>query len=370
MKLLFVGTNPENTGAATHFVALAKAMAEAGHQVSGIVPRKGLIGEGFEAAGLPVRYSIFRNAFDVRGYAAVLGEISRQSPDWLVGNFGKEYWPLIACGRLTNTPVALFRHRNPRMSKLSEYGVPRLAQRFIAVSEYARGAYLRWGVPSEHVWISYNPVDTVQYQPDPQRRAQVRREFGIGEDDIVLGYVGRMHGGKGVFQLMQAANQAMAREPRLHVLWVGDGHEEGRLHEIAARSGFEDRHHFTGWVADTSRFHPAFTFLAFPSIEPETFGRVSIEAAACGVPVLGSDIGGVPETMLDGVTGFLIEPGNVPAWRDRILDMCDEPRCRAMGLAARSYVIENFGNAAVAKDFERLLRFGAIPVHHLGHAAT
>lgn len=370
MKLLFVGTNPENTGAATHFVALAKAMAEAGHEVTAVASRRGLIGEGLESAKVPVRYSMFRNAFDLRGYAAVMSQIARHRPDWLVGNFGKEYWPLIACGRLTRTPVALFRHRNPRMSKLSEYGVPRLAQRFIAVSEFARDAYLRWGVPSDRVWISYNPVDTQQFQPDPLRRAQVRREFGIAEDDIVMGYVGRMHGGKGVAQLMEAANLAMASNPRLRVLWVGNGPEEGRLHDMAERSGWESRHHFTGWVADTSRYHSAFSFLAFPSVELETFGRVSIEAQACGVPVLGSDIGGVPETMQDGVTGYLIEPGNILAWRDRILDLCNEQRARAMGMAARTYVIDNFGNAAVARDFEKLLRVGAIPVHHYGHAAT
>lgn len=370
MKLLFVGTNPENTGAATHFVALARAMAEAGHQVECVVSRKGLIGKGVEAAHLPAYYSTFRNVYDVRGYKTVLQRIGRFSPDWLVGNFGKEYWPLIACSRLTHTPVALFRHRNPRMSKMSEYGVPRLAQRFIAVSEYARNTYLAWGVPAERVSISYNPVDMATFMPDPLRRAQVRREFGIDDDALVMGFVGRMHGGKGVTQLMEAVNEAMAVQPKLQVLWVGNGPEEQVLHGMADRSGMSTRHHFTGWVADTARYHCAFSFLAFPSVEPETFGRVAIEAEACGVPVLGSNIGGVPETMLDGVTGYLIEPGNVPAWRDRILALCDEARCKSMGSAARTYIAEHFSNAAVARDFEQLLREGSAHMHHYHHAAT
>lgn len=370
MKLLFVGTNPENTGAATHFVALAKAMAQAGHQVHGVVSRRGLIGEGFEAAQVPVTYSTFRNAFDLRGYAAVLKAIAQQSPDWLVGNFGKEYWPLILCGKLTRTKVALFRHRTPRMSKFSEYGVPRMSQRFIAVSKYARNAYLEWGVPPELVSISYNPVDVDVFKPDAQRRAQVRAEFGIPDDAIVMGFAGRVHAGKGVIHLMEAANQAMAQQPRLHALWVGSGVDEERLKQMAAEKGLADRHHFTGWVNDTQRYNSAFSFLAFPSIKPETFGRVAIEAQASGVPVLGSDIGGVPETMSDGVTGYLIEPGNIDAWRDRILDMCDEQRCRDMGAAARNFVIEHFGNAAVARDFEALLRHGNVSLPHLGHAAT
>jgi glycosyltransferase involved in cell wall biosynthesis len=313
MKLLFVGTNPENTGAATHFVALARAMTQAGHQVESIVSRQGLIGDGMAAAHVPVFPGKFRNAFDLRGYGTVLRRVAKFSPDWLIGNFGKEYWPLIACGRLTNTPVALFRHRNPRMSRWSEYGVPRLAQRFIAVSDFARDAYLNWGVPPELVHISYNPVDIREFRPDLTRRMQVRREFGIPEDAIVMGYAGRMHGGKGVAQLMEAANAAMAIEPRLHVLWVGNGAEEHAVHAMAEQGGVASRHHFTGWVNDTARYYCTFSFLAFPSVELETFGRVAIEAQACGVPVLGSRIGGVPETLEDGVTGHLLEPGNVGA---------------------------------------------------------
>lgn len=364
MKLLFVGTNPENTGAATHFVTLAKAMSEAGHAVEGIVSRRGLIGEGFEAAHIPAHYSSFRNVYDVRGYTAVLRRVSQFKPDWLVGNFGKEYWPLIACGRLTHTPVALFRHRTPRMSKLSEYGIPRMAQRFIAVSNYARNAYLKWGVPPDLVSISYNPVDTAKFRPDPQLRAAVRQQLGIDNDAIVLGYVGRMHGGKGVTTLMRAANEAMASNEKLHVLWVGNGPEEQVLHEMAANSQTAERHHFTGWVADTARYCSAMSFLAFPSVEPETFGRVAIEAEACGVPVLGSRIGGIPETLLDQVTGCLIEPGNVTAWCDAIVSLCDPLRRDEMGQAARAFAIEHFGNAAVARDFEELLsRSHHSPLH-------
>jgi len=370
MRLLFVGTNPENTGAATHFVALARAMAQAGHQVESVVSRHGLISEGMAAAHVPVTPSTFRNAFDLRGYSTVLRRIAHFSPDWMVGNFGKEYWPLIACGRLTGTPVALFRHRNPRMSRISEYGIPRLAQRFIAVSDFARDAYLQRGVPPELVHISYNPVDTQVFRPDLTRRAQVRRELGIPEDAIVMGYAGRMHGGKGVAQLMQAANAAMAIEPRLHVLWVGNGPEEGVVRSMAVQGGAAARHHFTGWVNDTSRFYGAFSFLAFPSVELETFGRVAIEAQACGVPVLGSRIGGVPETMEDGVTGHLLEPGNIDDWRNAILAMCDPVVCRRMGIAARVFVMEHFSNAAVARDFEWLLRFGTEPMHHLPQAIT
>jgi glycosyltransferase involved in cell wall biosynthesis len=139
---------------------------------------------------------------------------------------------------------------------------------------------------------------------------------------------------------------------------------------MAEQGGAATRHHFTGWVNDTARYYCAFSFLAFPSVELETFGRVAIEAQACAVPVLGSRIGGVPETMEDGVTGHLLAPGHIDEWRDAILAMCDPGVYRRMGVAARVHVMEHFSNAAVARDFESLLRYGSEPTQHLHHVTT
>lgn len=361
MKLLFVGTNPENTGAATHFVALARALKQAGHQLDAVAPRHGLIADGLASAGIPYACSTFRNVLDPRGYATTLGRIRRFPPDWIVGNFGKEYWPLIAISRATGIPLALFQHRNRRMKRLSEYGVPRLAQRFILVSSYARDTYIRSGVPAERLHISSNPIDTSIFRPDAAQGAAVRKALGIPDDAIVMGFLGRIHGGKGVHVLQQAARRAMADTARLHVLWIGGGPAEAQLRRHAETDPGSARQHFVGWRDDTAALLNACSFLAFPSVEPETFGRVSIEAQACGIPVLGSDIGGVPETLEHGVTGHLVEPDDVAAWHRQILAMCDPSRCAAMGTAARAFIERNFSNAIVARAFTQLLQ---------GHQAT
>jgi glycosyltransferase involved in cell wall biosynthesis len=356
MKFLFVGTNPEHTGAATHFVALAQAMAEAGHDVSAVVYPDGLIAQGLAASNVRLHYAKFRNAFDLRGYRAVMAAARQQRPDWLVGNFGKEYWPLIVCGWLLNVKVALFRHRTPAMSRFSGYFLPRLAQRFFAVSKYARQAYLDWGVPPRLVQILYNPVDMAMYQPSATQRAEIRNQLSLDDDAVVIGYFGRMSDGKGIFTLLEAASAAMLTEPKLHCLWVGDGPDAALLREhIAARPETAQRHHFTGWVHDVHPYYKAISVLAFPSKLPETFGRVAVEAQACGVPVLGSDIGGVPETLQADVTGFLLPPIDVDAWRDAILKMTDADRRRTMGAAAREFVAQHFSTTVIAKEFAGIL---------------
>ena len=356
MKFLFVGTNPEHTGAATHFVALAQAMAEAGHDVSAVVYPDGLIAQGLASSNVRLHYAKFRNAFDPRGYRAVIAAIRQQRPDWLIGNFGKEYWPLIACGRLMKVKVALFRHRTPAMSRFSGYLLPRLAQRFFAVSKYARQAYLDWGVPPQLVQILYNPVDMTLYQPSATQRAEIRGRLGLDDDSMVLGYFGRMSDGKGIFTLLEAASAAMRIEPKLHCLWVGDGPDAALLRErIAAQPETAHRHHFTGWVHDVHPYYKAISVLAFPSKLPETFGRVAVEAQACGVPVLGSDIGGVPETLQADVTGFLLPPIDVDAWRDAILKMADTDRRQSMGTAAREFVAQHFSTTVIAQEFSNIL---------------
>ncbi|OOG62770.1 glycosyl transferase family 1 [Rhodanobacter sp. B04] len=358
MKLLFVGTNPENTGAASHFVALVQAMAEAGHEVSAVIYPDGLIWQGLAQSRVRLYKAKFRNVLDLRGYAAVFKAARDLKPDWLVGNFGKEYWPLILAGRLLGVPVALFRHRTPPMKRLSAYLIPRLAQRFFAVSQHARQAYLDRGTPEHLVRVLYNPVNMELCRFDPQQRSEILRSLGISEDAIVLGYTGRMHDGKGIFPLFEAATAAMAVEPRLHCLWLGDGPDAAALRDLAAAHPTTGRHHFPGWIHDVHPYYSAFSMLAFPSIATETFGRVSIEAQAAGIPVLGSDIGGIPETLQAGVTGLLLPPGDVSAWRVAILKLCDASVRESMGAAAHQYVQQRFSTCVIANELQRILAEG------------
>jgi len=358
MKLLFVGTNPENTGAASHFIALAQAMAEAGHQIGAAVHPEGPIWQGLARSDVRRYKARFCNVFDLRGYVAVIKAARQLKPDWLVGNFGKEYWPLILIGRLLHIPVALFRHRTPPMKGLSAYLVPPLAQRFLAVSKHARQAYLDRGVPAPLVRVLYNPVNMELCRPDPCRRNELRRSLGLDEEAIVLGYSGRMHNGKGIFPLFEAASAAMTEQPRLHCLWLGDGPDAAALRERAAADPTACRHHFLGWISDVHPYYSALSMLAFPSIATETFGRVSVEAQAAGVPVLGSDIGGIPETLEPGVTGLLLPPGDVAAWREAILQLCDPALLASMGAAAHDYVQQHFSMQVIAAQFLQILAGG------------
>lgn len=355
MKFLFVGTSREDGGAEAHFVALTQALAAAGHAVEAVVHPDAPLERALAGSAVRLHPGRFRNVFDLRGYRATLAAARRLRPDWLVGDFGKEYWPLILIGRLLGIPVALFRHRLKPMNRLSARLVARCAQRFFAVSGYARRDYIEHGMPADRVQVLYNPVDTTLCHPDAEQGRALRHALDLPDDAIVLGCFGRLHAGKGIFTLLAAADAAMAREPRLRCLWLGDGIDTGRLRTAIAASPFAARHRQLGWVANVHAYYNALTMLAFPSIAIEAFGRTPVEAQACGVPVLCSDAFGVPETLAPGVTGLLLPPGNVDAWRDGILALCSDTLRGPMAAVTRDFALRHFSMLMIAGEFVRQL---------------
>jgi glycosyltransferase involved in cell wall biosynthesis len=355
MRLLLVGTNPNARGTEQHLVTLARQLHEDGHAVAAAARPGGFIHGALRSAGLPVFDATIHNAVDVPSVATLVRAGRRFRPDWIVGWFGKEYWPLIAASRLQGTRLALFKHLYPRMSPLTRRFVPRLADRFLVVSEAMREAAIGMGVPADRVQALHNPIDVRHFRPDADARAEVRRELGIAHDEVLVGYVGNLHLGKGIHVLADALQGAMAADPRIRALWVGGGETEELARHLAP--AVRDRHLLLGHRDDVRRLFPAMDLLALPSIEVESFSRVSIEAQASGVPVLASRIGGVPETLLDGVTGWLLPPGDLPAWRDaiaRIARMSADERPKA-GAAGARFVAERFHAPIIAARFVELL---------------
>lgn len=348
MRFLFVGSSPDHGGAETHFIALAQALFEAGHGVDAMAHPHGFIADELERSGLVPQRIAFRNAVDPRAFAMLVRIIRARRPDVLVANFGKDYWPLILAGRMFDVPVLLFRHRVKALKPASNRLLPRMARGFFAVSDYARSTYVRQGIGADRVQVLHNPVDIERYRHDPVVAHEVRQSLGIADDAIVIGYCGRMLESKGIYTLFEAASAAMDVEPRLHCLWVGEMLESQALRTRALAGRQACRHHFVGQVDDPSRYYSAFSFLAFPSIAPETFGRVSIEAQACGLPVLGSDVGGIGETLADGRTGVLLPPGDREAWTGAILRLCDASLRAELSARAREFVTSRFSYPVIA----------------------
>jgi glycosyltransferase involved in cell wall biosynthesis len=356
MRLLFVGTDSGGGGAGTHFVTLATALAEAGDDIAAVV-RPGSPVDNWLAGGpVHARPGIFRNVFDLRGARAVVEAVRRQRPDWIIGAFSKEYWPLVVLGRSLGVRVALFRHLSVPMKRGTVMLIPRLADRFIVVSKSMRAALVAQGVPAERLSMLPNPIDLRRFRPDAAARAGRREALGLAPDDVLVGYVGAFHMGKGTHLLADALDGAMAERGDLHSVWVGEGRAAQAVAERLAASPHSRRHHLLAWTPDPTTTYAALDILAVPSITIEGFGRVAVEAEASGVPVLASAIGGLPEAVQDGVTGRLLPPGDRAAWTTAILQLARDAETRNRYAAAGpAFAASHFDATVIAAKFRELL---------------
>ncbi|MDE2449761.1 MAG: glycosyltransferase family 4 protein [Gammaproteobacteria bacterium] len=360
MRLLFAESSVRGYGTEQHIAALATAMARRGHDVRCLVSAGSPVASLLQEARVPTVSIRPGRTRGVRIAAALLRLALRQRPDWMVSNDPRFYRMLLAVRRLTGARVALFRHWHDAPVKHRSREL--LSQRtdlFILVSRFHREDYRRQGMNVDRACVLYNPIDTGRFRPSAVVRASTRVRLGFGDADVIVGYVGRIMAAKGVFTLLDAAEQFLAAEPSARMLWVGDGEESAALRARLAGSPHASRHRFLGWQADLAALYPALDILAVPSLYPEPFGRVSVEAQAAAVPVVSSLAGGLPETFVADSTGIGVVPGDVHGLASAIAALIRDPQRRQrMGTAGRDWASARFSLEHTAEDFERLLAGG------------
>ena len=357
MKLLFVGTVRGGGGTESHFVTLSRAMQAEGHSVAAVIRSESIIQNGLAGSAVKLYYGTFRNAFDPRGIIAVWHACRDFKPDWIIGNYSKEYWPLAIISRLLGIKLALFKHMDFPLRFVTHHFIPRLAHRFIVISNFMRANFIARGLAPERIQMLYNPLDLSHFHPDAALRKKTRSALGYKDDDVVLGFVGSFHRDKGMFQLAESANLAMEQLPNLKVLWIGMGPAKEEFVRNIQNNKFAHRHLCQPWSNDVRDYYAAMDILAIPSVSNEAFGRVSLEGQACGVPVLCSNRGGIPESLNPGVTGQLITSGDILAWRDAIIVLVKDEQLRHfMRNNGPEWVKEKFSSSAIAKQMTEMLQ--------------
>jgi glycosyltransferase involved in cell wall biosynthesis len=207
-----------------------------------------------------------------------------------------------------------------------------------------------------HVWPApvrlLHFINTDRFRPDAEVRAAVRRRLKA-EGRFVLAATAYLLKAKGI----DVAVRALARLPDFVCLWViGDGPEAAALDALSRELGVQDRIHFLGLQSQVEPYMQAADAFVCPTLA-EAAGLVNIEAQACGLPVLASRVGGVPEYVMDGVSGVLFPPGDAEALAGAVRSLLDNPaRCREMGRAARELAVERFSAPARLNEYLNLYR--------------
>jgi glycosyltransferase involved in cell wall biosynthesis len=356
MRVLFIGSNRGGGGTESHFISLARALSDAGHEVIAAVCADEFIHRGLACDArirlLPVE---FRSRRDVRAIRDLIRIMRRERPDWVVGAFKAEYWGIAFAAKAADVPLVLFSHLDQHIRPWMLGRLMRLVRAVIVPSEYLRRRTIERGLPPARVIVLPNPIDVDRFRPDAALRAEVRSSLGLRPDDVLLGYVGRFEPEKGVETLAAALNRAMRDNPRLHALWVGHGRSEASLRDVVANGGSSARHRWVPWLDDVRPAYSAMDLVALPSEGSETFGRVLVEAQAYGLPVLGARNGGIPEAFSNGETGLLLQPGDVDSWSAAIAELArDGARRDRLAGGARDFALR-FDSRRIADEFIAVL---------------
>lgn len=192
-------------------------------------------------------------------------------------------------------------------------------------------------------------------------RDRVRRQLGISSDIPVLLFIGRIARDKGIRELLTAAEQLNSAGVAFSLLLLGPMDDEAGGHSSISRTELEGRDylHYLGYSAVPEDFIVAADVLCLPSYR-EGFGTVVIEAAAMGVPTVGTRITGLTDAIVDGETGILVEVHDSIALANALRTLIENPGLRAhLGEQARARAREHFSssrvNAALLVEYGRLL---------------
>ena len=215
------------------------------------------------------------------------------------------------------------------------------------------------------VTVIRNGVDPAPYGSEPGRGERVRDELGIAREAIVVGIVAALRPEKDHETFLRAAALVAEGVADAHFLVVGSGPPERltALEALAAELGVEKSVVFAGNRGDVADVLAAVDVFVLSSFTVECFPMALLEAMASGCPAVCTAVGGVPEMVVEGETGYLVPPRRPDVLAERLVDLLRSPSRRsAFGHAARARVEQSFTlSGSVRRTEQRLLEIAAVP---------
>jgi len=289
----------------------------------------------------------------LKEFDVVHTHFGRQVYDVAVGYYAEKYgvpYVLQAHGSLPR--IMAWRRLKWGYDVLFGYRLLRDASRVVALSRVEAQQYKAMGVPEEKIAIIPNGIDLSEYADLPPKGA-FKKKFGINSDEKIVLYLGRIHKIKGIDILVRAFADVVEKldDVRLVVVGPDDGYL-GELEALIKALRIEDKVLITGplYGEDKLEAYVDADIYVLPS-RYETFPMTLLEAYACGKPVIASNICGLKDLIIDGITGLLVEPGVVIQLAKSIHFLLDsQEKAEDMVLNGKKFVMENFTiEKAIAK---------------------
>lgn len=346
MKVVHVEMGRHLYGGARQVVYLLEGLkAYSGEHVLVCTAQSGVM-RALEARGVTIRPLAMQGDLDL-GFLLRLRALLRQTrPDLLHVHSRKGDLLAILAARLAGVPVIYSRRVDNPPNFLDRWLKFPLCTRVVTISEGILAVLRGSGVPMSRLTCIPSAIDTALYGTVCEQD-WFAQQFDLAPGAPVVGMVAQLIPRKGHAVLFDALVDILPRHPGLRVLIFGQGSLEVELREDARRRGLSGCVQFAGFRTDLIRVLPCLDVLVHPAWM-EGLGVSLLEAAACGVPIIASRAGGMPEIVRHGVNGFLIEPGDGKALGKYLDQLLSEPDlAEKMGQAGHALVHERFAIAGM-----------------------
>ncbi len=352
LSILYVDTEGVWRGGQEQLFSLMTGLKRKGHRVELAVPLDAPLGEKARQAGVPIYEFRQRGGLSLLAFLRLWFILRKGSFDIIHFNTPRAIVMGGLASRLCRTPVRISSRRVnfPLRTKVSHYKYNWMQENVVTVSLSIRRTLLEGGVRPELVTVIYEGVDVNWI--DQQRRPLLLRPM----KGPVVGTVAHLSEEKGHHILLKAAACLAPQFPEVTFLLVGEGELEQDLKKSVQRLGIEKQVVFAGFRSDSEAWMRTFDIFCLPS-RSEGLSSAILAAMASQLPVIATRVGGIPELVVDGETGFLVS-ANHPQELVRALDRLLRSRnlCRRMGQAGRRRVQTYFTLDRKLDKTEKLYR--------------
>jgi glycosyltransferase involved in cell wall biosynthesis len=361
-NILFLQSSSEGYGSAKILLQVLRLVQQQGDHALVILTNRGPLEE--ELNKLDVPYFVQNLGILRRKYLSVFGLLNRLQKLWAASRFlsrlhATHQFELVYSNTLAVVVGALWAKQNgiPHqwhvheivlgpsplvrgLSWLMDYSSPNP----IAVSQ-AVASHWQVHVKKAKLKVIHNGLP---YESFTQAKPRLKQELGLPENTQIVGMVGRINPGKGQFFFLEAAQKLASSFPEAHFVLVGDPFASyepllDQLKDSIRELGLSDRVSYLGFREDIPEIMASLSVFVLPSILPDSFPTVILEAMASGTPVVATQSGGASEMIEEGVTGFLVPIGSVADLVHALEKLLANPSLgKEMGAAGQARVHQEF----------------------------
>lgn len=346
--ILHIETGRHLYGGALQVRYLIKGLAESGCRNSLVCPSDSAIAK----ADFP-RTQIFavpvRGELDITFAFRLCRILSAVRPDLVHvhSRRGADIWGGAAAWFAHTPAIVTRRVDNPEPPIFARLKY-RAYRRIVAISKGIRHVLLCEGVPAGRIVCVPSAVDVDRFDA-PGDRKWFLSEFGLDPNHRAVGMIAQFIPRKGHRFLIAAIPGILERFPDARFLLFGKGPLKGDLHRLCVRNRIADRVIFAGFRNDLERILPCLDVVVHPATM-EGLGVSLLQAAVAGVPIVATRAGGIPEIVKDGVSGYLIDSGDIHAIMSRVNDLLADPiQSKRFGARGRSMARSRFSIDAMVQ---------------------